>query len=650
MSRMRTGRLLVSACALACGLAAASLSGVAGSATSSDGHEGGTATAAAIATPADDSLPVMPPQEQFPGTRPPLTKKERAAAQKTQHIVVIYMQNNSFDKLYGRWGSVGGEQVDGVANAAPRTWRQVNQEGDRIRCALINDVNLAPGRLAGPSTCGDRTGVASNLYPRFGSAFRMKPFLLNEALPASAVTCPFPGNFPPNGTPVNSSPAMAGGCTQDIVHQFYQEQYQHNGGKQNRYATGSNAAGLVMGQYDTKSLRVYEYLMGKGAPRFAVADRFFAGVFGGSFINGVWVSSATVPIWPDAPASLYSVLDRNGMPVTQTPKSSSSLGQYNLYKSPDPNGLVNGVLTQACGPSARAGHLCGDYVVNTPFSVQWPYPATSSPATRMPLLTYDTLGDRLNEAGIDWAWYSGGWTNAVGRVGDPGWTNGSGPVTRSYTASDGSLVVNDQGCPDPTSSAMTTWPQCPDGSFQYHHQTYNYFYNWSTATEETRENREDQLLDTEEWWPLTQGSTCRLKPVSYVQSLGKLNQHPGYSSAYIGDEQVAMALRSIYEGPCAQDTLTIVTYDEFGGAWDHVPPPGLGKATPGAHDEFGPGTRVPSLIVSNLLPRTGVDSTTYDLASVVGTILAKYGLAPVNSRDTEQATLWTAWSELAAAP
>ncbi len=641
MPRSHGRRWLAGASALACGLAALSIAGIA---------ESADVPATSPPATAQDALPVMPDQEQFPGDRPPLTKKERAAARAHKHIVVIYMQNNSFDKLYGRWGTVGGEQVDGVANAPKETWRQVNQDGERIRCALINDVNLAPGRLAGPATCNDRTGVEKGLYPRFGSAFRMKPFLLNDALPASAVTCPFPGNFPPNGALVNSSDAMAGGCTQDIVHQFYQEQYQLNGGQQNRYATGSNAAGLVLGQYDTKSMRVYEYLMGKDAPRFAVADRFFSGVFGGSFINGVWVSSATVPIWPDAPASLYSVLDRNGMPVTQTPKSSASLGQYNLYKSPDPEGLVNSVLTQACGPQARPGHLCGDYVVNTPFSVQWPFLPTSNPATRMPLLTYDTLGDRLNDADVDWAWYSGGWSNAEGRTGDPGWTNGSGPVTRSYPAPDGTVVVNEQGCPDPTSNPMTTWPQCPDGSFQYHHQTYNYFYNWSTATEETRANREDQLRDVDEWWDLTQGSTCRLKPVSYVQSLGKLNQHPGYSSSYIGDEQVAMALRSIYGGPCAQDTLTIVTYDEFGGAWDHVPPPGQGDATPGAHDEFGPGTRIPSLIVSNLLPRSGVDSTTYDLSSVIGTILAKYGLEPLNSRDTEQATVWTAWSELSAAP
>jgi len=325
----------------------------------------GLSTLPATSPSVDSPLPVMPPQVQSPGERPPLTKQEAAAARAHRHIVVIYMQNNSFDKLYGRWGTVGGESVDGVVNAPQKAMQQVNQDGRPIECALFNDVNLAPGALAGPATCTDRTGVKAGLYPKFRSPKRMAPFLLNGSVPASAITCPFPGITQANGIPANSSSAMAGGCTQDIVHQFYQEQYQLNGGKQNRYATGSNASGLVMGQYDTQSMRVYQYLMGKGGPRFAVADRFFSGVFGGSFINGVWVSSATVPVWTDAPVANRSVIDRNGMPITQTPASSASLGQYNLYKSPDPDGLVNSVMTQACGPAARVGHLCGDYVVNT---------------------------------------------------------------------------------------------------------------------------------------------------------------------------------------------------------------------------------------------------------------------------------------------
>ena len=56
------------------------------------------------------------------------------------------------------------------------------------------------------------------------------------------------------------------GCTRDIVHRFYHEQYQLDGGKQDRYTTGSDAMGLTQGVYDTKALPVYKYLHDRAIP------------------------------------------------------------------------------------------------------------------------------------------------------------------------------------------------------------------------------------------------------------------------------------------------------------------------------------------------------------------------------------------------
>jgi hypothetical protein len=66
-------------------------------------------------------------------------------------------------------------------------------------------------------------------------------------------------------------------------------------------------------------------------------------------------------------------------------------------------------------------------------------------------------------------------------------------------------------------------------------------------------------------------------------------------------------IKAIESGPEAGNTLILVTYDEFGGQWDHVPPPGMG--TPGVHDEFGPGTRIPAILIARSLTRSGVDHT-----------------------------------------
>src|SRR6201990_2516137 len=88
---------------------------------------------------------------------------------------------------------------------------------------------------------------------------------------------------------------LPGGCTEDIVHRFYSEQYQLNGGRQNRYMTGSDAAGLTMGYYDTQKLPIYNYLHGRGAPNYVIADSFFQAAFGGSFLNHQYLIAGAAP-------------------------------------------------------------------------------------------------------------------------------------------------------------------------------------------------------------------------------------------------------------------------------------------------------------------------------------------------------------------
>ena len=79
--------------------------------------------------------------------------------------------------------------------------------------------------------------------------------------------------------------------------------------------------------------------------------------------------------------------------------------------------------------------------------------------------------------------------------------------------------------------------------------------------------------------------------------------------------------------------MVIVTYDEFGGQWDHVPPPGQDDVQ-GAHDLFGPGTRIPALIFAPFLHGNFVvDHTQYDTTSILATIEHRWGLPPLSSRD-----------------
>jgi phospholipase C len=520
-------------------------------------------------------------------------KEDRAADRlsRIKHIVVVFEENHSFDNLYGSW-----EGVNGLDNASDEARTQVNPYGVPFTCLAQNDPNLKTPPLSGDCTDPSIPGGVSH--------FRNAPFTLDDYIQPTSLTCP---NGVPGGAP--------GGCTKDLVHRFYQEQYQLNGGKQNRYVTGSDSIGLTMGTYATQQLPIYRYLHQPDHPHYAINDAFFQSAFGGSFLNHQWLISAASPVWANAPndgsaTDLHSVVDANGMPVN-----------YPLYTSPIGTSVKDQQLTASCtpGPGRAAtptGVVCGDFAVNTTQPTYQPYTPGTAQSKRLPPLDNPTIGDRLSAAGVDWAWYSGGWSNANGDINGAGWTNGPGPL-----------------CADSNASTTAVFPNCPDKLFQFHHQPFNYFKSLAPGTAA----RAAHLRDEEEFLQLAQSSktSCNLKPVSFIKPVGAENEHPGYASESNGSDHLVELLKSIEESSCAKDTLVIVAYDENGGTWDHVSPPGLGGPA-SAHDIWGPGTRIPSLIISPFLRGDFVvDHTAHDTTSILATIEHRFNLAPLTARDAQ---------------
>ena len=211
------------------------------------------------------------------------TAAESEPLQQVQHIVVIYQENHSFDNLYGGW-----EGVNGLAAADAAHTTQIGQTGAPYTCLLQNDPNLTSPPLT--ANCRDTTTARP-----FSSHFRNAPFGIDGYIAPTANTCPHGGGSNP------------GGCTRDLVHHYYQEIYQHNNGAQNRYVTGSDAVGLVMGTYDTTQLPVYQYLHADGHPSYAVADNVFQAAFGGSFLNHQWLVAGATPVWPGTPPANAAV-------------------------------------------------------------------------------------------------------------------------------------------------------------------------------------------------------------------------------------------------------------------------------------------------------------------------------------------------------
>jgi phospholipase C len=289
---------------------------------------------------------------------------------------------------------------------------------------------------------------------------------------------------------------------------------------------------------------------GKLAQAFTLCDNFFQAAFGGSFLNHIWLIAAATPIFPNAPADMIA-----------TP----------------PDGTTQTVADKAVTPDG--------YAVNTAFSVNQPIPSSvKDPATLVPNQTLPTIGDRLSEKGISWAWYSGGWNDAMA------------------------------GKPDPL--------------FQFHHQPFIYFSAYADGTEAKRTHLKDE---TEFFAALGDGT---LPAVSFVKPLGPDNEHPGYANLLRGQQHVADIVARIRGSAYGNDTVIIITYDENGGRWDHVAPPVV--------DRWGPGTRVPTIIVSRFARKGYIDHAQYDTTSILKLIEQRYQLAPLGTRDATAVSLLNA--------
>jgi phospholipase C len=333
--------------------------------------------------------------------------------------------------------------------------------------------------------------------------------------------------------------------TGDLVHRFYQEQYQINGGKMNKFVAWSDAAGLVMSYYDATNLPE-----GKLAQQYTMLDNFFHSAFGGSFLNHFFLVCACAPTWPNAPESIVAQVGPDGM-------------------------------------MTKDGQVTPDgFAVNTSYSINTPHPATvTDPAMLVPEQTLPTIGDRLNDAGVSWAWYSGGWNNAV------------------------------IGHPDPL--------------FQFHHQVFAFFQNYADDTP----GRAQHLKDESDYFQDVQSGN--LPAVTFVKPVGSNNEHPGYATLINGQQHVADLVSAIQNSPYWQDTAIIITYDEHGGRWDHVPPPVI--------DRWGPGSRVPAIIISPFAKKGFVDHTQYETTSILKFIEERWNLPALNDRDGNAGDLMTAF-------
>jgi phospholipase C len=125
-----------------------------------------------------------------------------------------------------------------------------------------------------------------------------------------------------------------------------------------------------------------------------------------------------------------------------------------------------------------------------------------------------------------------------------------------------------------------------------------------------------------------------LPPVTWVTPRFPLSDHPEYSMCW-GENWTTRIVNAIMRSPLWKDTAIFLTWDDYGGFYDHVPPPQV--------DGFGFGIRVPLLVISPYAKQGYVDHTLGEFSSVLRFIEDNWRLTQLTHRDRDALNLFEAF-------
>jgi phospholipase C len=132
----------------------------------------------------------------------------------------------------------------------------------------------------------------------------------------------------------------------------------------------------------------------------------------------------------------------------------------------------------------------------------------------------------------------------------------------------------------------------------------------------------DHLVSLNEF--KTDLSTGGLPQVCWIVPTAIDSEHPPADSAR-GMWHVTDLVNAVMKSPYWKNTVIIVTWDDFGGFYDHVPPPDV--------DKYGYGPRVPAIVISPYSRAGKICHTTFDFTSPLKLIETKFGLQSLTARD-----------------
>ncbi len=210
-------------------------------------------------------------------------------------------------------------------------------------------------------------------------------------------------------------------------------------------------------------------------------------------------------------------------------------------------------------------------------------PAGDESTTMYPCPEHPTLTDELNNKGISWRYY----TPSAGSL----WT---GPNAIEHMCG--------PNVPPPNATACV-------GS------------DWTNSV---------VIPETQVLTDITSG---KLAQVSWVIPTGMNSDHAGYTSATGGPSWVASIVNAIGKSPYWSNTAIIITWDDWGGWYDHVPPAKIVNDGKSWGSGYAYGFRVPLIVVSPYAKAGYISHVNHDFGSILNLVEKTFGLPSLGYAD-----------------
>jgi phospholipase C len=384
--------------------------------------------------------------------------------------------------------------------------------------------------------------------------------------------------------------------TDDMDHDYTDEQKAYDGGLLDKFVESvgegswpfpNQSPSVVMDYYDGNTVTaLWNY-----AQHYAMNDNAFETTFG-----------------PSTPGALNLIAGQtHGAVAYSAPQKEGG-----TPLSPDSSGvIVRGALN-------KNGTLYSDL---DPY-----YDDASNPNKPAVAMTGRNIGDLLNQKGITWGWFEGGFRD---------------PAVKHQATGDGHVAA----------------PAVAD--YVPHHEPFQYYQSTanphhlppSSVAMIGRTDQANHQYDLSDFWAAAQAGN--LPAVSFLKAPAYEDGHAGYSGPLDEQRFIVDTLNRLQQLPEWKDTAVIITYDDSDGWYDHVMPPivnpsndpladallGPGQAgtpKPGAYlDRLGYGPRLPFLVISPYAKRNFVDHTLIDQTSILRFIEDNWGLGRIGDQSMD---------------